>query len=70
MLTLAEFALALSVLWTGFVVFVNLMARAELRHPLKGGLSIGLIWRPFHGGWMLLVCWLVTAGLFLWWGVH
>jgi hypothetical protein len=51
MLTMAVLAFGLSVLWTAFVVFANGMSDAPTA-PLKGGST-------------LLVCWLATAGLFL-----
>ena len=55
MLTLAVLALGLSIFWTAFVVFANMMSDAVDRGSA-----------PFVGALSLWVCWLVTAGLFLW----
>lgn len=52
-LTLAIAALGWSFLWTCFVVFANMMSDAPTA--------------PFVGRWSLWVCWVVTAGLFLYW---
>jgi hypothetical protein len=55
MLTLAILAAGLSIIWTAFAVFANMMA------------SPGRPGAPFVGALSLWVCWLVTAGLFVWW---
>jgi hypothetical protein len=54
MLTLAVLALGLSLLWTVFEAFANMVAR----QPRQA---------PFYGTWSFWVCWLVTAALFLYW---
>jgi len=56
MLNLAILALGLSILWTAFVMFANMMSDATDRSMA-----------PFVGEWSLWACWLVTAGLFLYW---
>jgi hypothetical protein len=53
MLTLAFLAAGLSTIWSAFVVFAS--TTLDMPHPT-----------PF---WSVGACWLVTAGLFLWWGV-
>jgi hypothetical protein len=57
MLTLAMLAFGLSILWTVLVVFANLSRK--MANPTG----------PWLGGWSLWGCWLVTAGLFLFWMV-
>jgi hypothetical protein len=62
MLTAAVLACGASVMWTALVVFANLMPDAEFD-------AVGRVFQ--YGGWLSLgACWLVTVGLFLWWGVH
>jgi hypothetical protein len=57
MLTAAELAFGASALWTAAVVFSRLALNMPHYEPID----------PV--AWSLWVCWLVTAALFLWWGV-
>lgn len=56
MIAVAFVAFGLSVIWTAFVVFANVMSDADYRQREKPV-------APFQGAWTLWVCWLVTAAL-------